>query len=66
MDKDIIDKLKSPAGENAGLGIRNVNSRIQMTFGRDYGVSVISEPRLYTIVEVALPVIEKGEEASYA
>ncbi|MFC5470937.1 sensor histidine kinase [Cohnella suwonensis] len=65
MTQDAIDKIKSQKGENAGLGIRNVSSRIEMTFGHEYGVSVVSEPRLYTIVEVTLPAIERGEEDQY-
>lgn len=66
MDKAKVDQLNDGTGsEGSSLGIRNVNSRIKMTFGNEFGVSIISEPKLYTIVEITMPAIEKGEEVQY-
>ncbi|MBP2657157.1 MAG: integral rane sensor signal transduction histidine kinase [Firmicutes bacterium] len=45
-----------------GLGIANVDERIKLYFGIQYGLSIESVPGLYTTVEIALPVIKQGSE----
>ena len=40
-----------------GMGIANVNERIKMSFGEDYGLKIQSIPGLYTSVEIILPII---------
>lgn len=40
-----------------GIGINNVNERIQMNFGELYGLQIESVPNIYTTVEVTLPII---------
>lgn len=46
----------------SGVGLVNVNHRIQILFGREYGVSVKSVPDEGTDVSIRLPVIEYTEE----
>ncbi|WP_122628341.1 cache domain-containing sensor histidine kinase [Lucifera butyrica] len=46
-----------------GMGIANVNERIKLYFGRQYGLSIESVPDLYTTVEVTLPAVRQGREA---
>lgn len=48
-----------------GIGINNVISRIKLHFGDVYGVSILSEQNLFTIVEVSLPLITKDEVEKY-
>jgi two-component system sensor histidine kinase YesM len=37
------------------IGLANTSRRIRLTFGRDYGLSVVSEPGQGTSVTVELP-----------
>lgn len=43
----------------SGVGIGNVNKRIQLLMGKEYGLTIISEKDKYTTVFVKLPVQEK-------
>lgn len=47
---------KHPSG--SGIGARNVNSRIKLYFGEEYGLAFESEPGIGTTVFVRLPLIE--------
>lgn len=42
-------------GENGGCGVRNVNDRIKLYYGRDYGLVIYSEPGIGTEVSIVLP-----------
>lgn len=53
---------KNSAKSLNGLGIVNVEERIKLYFGMQYGLSIESIPRLYTTVEITLPAIKQGGE----
>ena len=42
-------------GQNHGVGLRNVHQRIQLLFGKEYGLSVKSFAGIGTFVEIFLP-----------
>jgi two-component system sensor histidine kinase YesM len=42
--------------------VRNVHERIQLTFGRQYGLAIESELDVGTQVSIALPIIKGVEE----
>lgn len=44
-----------PDSSSKGIGLNNVNQRIHMAFGAPYGLSVISEPGIFTTVEITIP-----------
>ncbi len=44
------------------MGISNVNRRIQLNFGNEYGIDIVSEPNLFTTVKVKLPKCSEEEE----
>jgi len=44
-----------PRGNSHGMGIRNVNERIKLYFGKEYGLYIASEPGKGTKVEICLP-----------
>lgn len=46
----------------SGVGIINVNKRIQVLFGKEYGLTVISEPDEGTEVSICIPAIPYTEE----
>lgn len=50
----------------SGIGIHNVDARIKLQFGPEYGLSIFSEEGIFTRVEIHLPVIgnEEVEEKS--
>ena len=44
-----------PSKRGSGIGVKNVNERIKLYFGRDYGLSIQSEPDEGTTVTIRLP-----------
>ena len=56
--------LKSPRERTGmmGIGVNNVDSRIKMYFGREYGVTVRSEEGLGTTVIMEIPAVEDEDE----
>lgn len=46
----------------SGIGLLNVRKRIEMRFGEPWGLQIISEPELYTMVKLSLPCIEGERE----
>ena len=55
-------------GKGSGIGLRNVHQRIQLYFGKEYGLMINSEPDVGTTIRIHLPklscedAIAKGEE----
>ena len=45
----------------SGIGVRNVNERIKLYFGAEYGLSIESEPDEGTTVTAHLPAISYEE-----
>ncbi len=57
------DILRSDNQKKGGIGIKNVNDRIRIYFGEQYGVSIFSEPDEGTTVQIRMPkVLELAEE----
>ncbi len=62
IPSDKLSKLLTVGGYDnkskfSGIGINNVNERIQINFGEKYGLHIESVPKLYTTVELTLPII---------
>ena len=47
--------------DRTGIGIRNVNDRLRIYFGKNYGLRITSEPDVGTCVEIRMPKIREGE-----
>lgn len=47
----------------SGIGVKNVNERIKLYFGEEYGLSIESEPDEGTTVRIHLPVVPYSEAA---
>lgn len=69
IDEERLEEIRrqlSDGGEDQGLGesmgMNNVNSRIKLIFGQEYGLFVTSTKGAGTIVKVVIPAIIKGEE----
>lgn len=52
--------LHREAGDRTGIGIKNVNDRIQIYFGEEYGLRITSELDEGTRVEIRIPKIQEG------
>ena len=50
-----LKQLMDGMGESRHIGIRNVQDRIQMLYGKEYGLSIRSEHHEYTEVRLTLP-----------
>ena len=44
---------------NSGIGIANVHKRLQMNYGREYGIVLHSEENAYTLIKVVMPYEKK-------
>jgi len=56
--------LEAGGGKRSGgIGIWNVDQRIKLVFGEEYGIAIQSIPQLYTTVELTLPVVGKEARA---
>lgn len=53
---ELLSKKAAPVrGNGSGIGLKNVHERIQLYFGPQYGLSLISEPDVGTTVRIHLP-----------
>lgn len=54
--------LKKDRSDSKGIGVKNVNDRLKIYFGDEYGISIESELDVGTTVKIKIPKIEKGRE----
>ena len=52
--------LEGSAGDKTGIGIRNVNNRIKIYFGEQYGIQIDSELDEGTTVTIIMPKVREG------
>jgi len=52
--QNVLQHLKS----NKSIGLFNIMERIRLNYGETFGVTISSEPGIYTLVEMRLPIIE--------
>lgn len=66
MSEDVVATLLSkdivPSKKGSGIGVKNVNERIKLYFGNEYGLRVESEPDEGTKITIHLPAIVYGEK----
>lgn len=53
--------LNNEPGETKGIGLKNVNDRVQIFFGRHYGLKIESEEDVGTTITVKFPKMMEGE-----
>lgn len=62
--KELDDILTSATGKGiGGVGVRNVNERIKLYYGREYGLEFISEKDIGTVVDIWFPAIPYKEDS---
>lgn len=60
MTEEQVESILNGEGENSskkgsGIGVKNVNERIKLYFGEEYGLMIDSEPDVGTTVTIHLP-----------
>ena len=71
MTEDVVEHLLDPGRSNkkskggSGIGVRNVHQRIQLTFGREYGLTITSEPDEGTTVRTRIPAVDEEKARQY-
>ena len=58
----LAGKSNSGNGRGSGIGVKNVNERIKLYFGEDYGLKIDSEPDVGTTIVIHLPAKRYEEE----
>ncbi|SDM25236.1 sensor histidine kinase [Paenibacillus jilunlii] len=64
MSKETLGTLLSGGGKSSsgsGVGVRNVNERIGLVYGREYGLAFESELEEGTTVTICFPAVKAGE-----
>ncbi len=59
--EQIVAIMEHDPQERSGIGIRNVNDRLQIYFGKEYGLTITSKPDMGTCVEIRMPKIKEGD-----
>ena len=71
MSAQTLEKLvqhirkEDSSSADFGIGMQNVQARINLLFGSDYGITVESTPSCGTTVTVRIPAIAKKEMEVY-
>ena len=66
ISKQHIDDILGCKILEDSIGLSNVIYRIKLNFGADYGITILSEENLYTVIELIVPLIMENEVDSYA
>ena len=66
MTKEQVENLFSSAShavstKGSGIGVKNVNERIKLYFGEEYGLTIESEPDEGTAIRIHLPAVPYSE-----
>lgn len=72
MDAITVDKLNASMGragsaytgagqKKGGIALKNVNSRIRLLFGDDYGLQIFSQKNVGTDIRIRIPVVKKED-----
>ena len=71
MSQEVVEQLLKPQGsagpkaKGSGIGLRNVHQRIRLTFGKPYGLTILSEPDSGTVVRICLPALDEAQARKY-
>lgn len=57
----IQERLRNTHNTSDSIGLGNVNERIKMKFGEEYGITIVSEQGVCTNVQVDLPLLREVE-----
>ena len=64
MKPEQLDRALSKSDNLSGYGVKNVDDRIKLTYGEEYGVSIFSRLGIGTAVTIRIPVISDRHPAN--
>lgn len=59
LNRTTLEYIKPDSEAHSGIAAVNVNNRIKLLFGEEYGICMYSTPNVGTDVEITLPLIKK-------
>lgn len=59
LQKKIEGEIETSGSSSNGIGLKNVQDRIKISFGYDYGISIASKKDCYTKVIVKIPFVSE-------
>ena len=62
LNNSSLDYIKPDSKQKGGIAVVNVNKRIQLLFGEEYGIGVYSTKDVGTDVEITLPLLTNIQE----
>ena len=64
MDEDMLENIfnQNESNQLSGVGINNVNERIKLCYGQEYGLDFYSKKSIGTVVDIWLPAVPYNEE----
>ena len=63
--EQVAELLQHEPSDRTGIGIKNVNDRLQIYFGPQYGLSIESMPDEGTTVTIRMPRVPEDREGDY-
>lgn len=57
-------QIKQAPGKHTSIGIRNVNRRIHLVYGEEYGLTITQDDNLLTTSRITIPYVNSVEEKS--
>ena len=58
--EQIVSIMEHGPKDRTGIGIRNVNDRLKIYFGKEYGLHITSQLDVGTRVEIRMPKVKEG------
>ena len=62
LRKKIAGEIETSGGSGNGIGLKNVQDRIRISFGEEYGIGIDSKLGCYTKITVRIPLQENLQE----
>lgn len=62
LRRKIAGEIETDGGNGSGIGLKNVQDRIRMSFGEEYGLTIASKLGCYTKVTLCVPADCRGKE----
>ena len=60
-EEQVASIMRHGPKDRTGIGIKNVNDRLKIYFGKEYGLHITSELDVGTCVEIRMPKIREGD-----
>jgi len=61
LEKVVVNHVEEGRKQMGGIAMKNVNSRIKLLFGEEYGIHVYSTAGIGTDIRIILPKVKRGQ-----